>query len=67
MKDTVTNKDLYTEIMKVHTKIDEVVDNRITPLERTVDRLWVYAGIAGLISSTILTGAISWIREKIKI
>jgi hypothetical protein len=33
MKDAVTNKDLYSAILDIHKKIDEIVEKRITPLE----------------------------------
>ena len=61
----VTNKDLYTEIMKIHEKIDEVVDKRITPLERTVDKLWLYASIAGTIAGLVFTGIFDWVKDKL--
>ena len=64
MKDTVTNQTLYAEILKIHEKIDEVVDKRITPLERAVDRLWFYASFAGMVASLILTAALGWVKEK---
>lgn len=64
-KDTVTNQTLYTEIIKIHEKIDDVVDKRITPLERTVDRLWSYALLGGTIAGLIVTATIDWVKEKL--
>ncbi len=63
-KDTVTNQTLYTEILKIHEKIDEVVDKRITPLERTMDRLWMYASFFGTIAGLLVTGVFDWIKSK---
>lgn len=63
--DIVTNKDLYTEIIKIHEKIDQVVEKRITPLERTVDRLWVYASIGGTIAGLLVTGTWDWVKSKV--
>ena len=64
MKDTVTNRDLYTQILKVHEKIDTVVEKRITPLERTVDKLWFYASIGGTITSLVMLTIFEWVKEK---
>ena len=65
-KDTVSNKDLYTEILKIHEKIDTIIEKRINPLERTMDRLLLYAGIIGVITSLFIDGVKSYITEKIK-
>lgn len=64
-EDHVTNKDLYQEIMKLHEKIDSVVVGRISPLERSMDRIYVYIGIIGVISSAVITLSVSYIKEKI--
>lgn len=62
MKDSVTNKDLYTEILKIHEKIDEVVTKRITPLE-----IWK-AELAGRIAvmTAVFAFGFSIITEWIK-
>lgn len=65
VRDIVTNQILYTEILKIHEKIDEVVDKRITPLERMVDKLWLYASIGGTIAGLIFTGIFDWVRDKL--
>ena len=64
MKDTVSNQQLYTAIMDVHKKIDDVVEKRITPLE-----IWK-ANITGQFAViTIALGlgvnlAFDWIKSK---
>ena len=64
MSDIVTNKALYEAIMDIHKKIDEVVDKRIGPLERTVDKLWLYASIGGTIAGFIMTMSLDWVKGK---
>ena len=66
MKDTVSNKELYTAIMDVHKKIDDVVEKRIAPLE-----VW-RANITGQFAViTVAVGlginfAFDWIKDKLK-
>lgn len=63
--DHVTNKDLYQEIMKLHEKMDTIVVNRITPIERAVDRVYVYFAIIGAVISIVVTLGVAYIQEKI--
>ena len=65
MKDQVTNRDLYTEILRIHEKIDSVVDKRITPLERTVDKMWIYMSFGIGLVSLAFTGIWDFIKEKL--
>lgn len=49
MEDKVTNKQLYdlvdTKFDKLSDKIDNLVDTRIVPLERSMDKIWIYGGM----------------------
>ena len=64
MKDSVTNQTLYTEILKIHEKIDELVTKRITPLE-----IWK-AELAGKIAVMTAVFAFGfsfislWVKDK---
>lgn len=78
MKDSVSNKELYTAIMGVqtevsgkidalHTRMNNVIENRITPLE-----VW-RANITGQFAVITLALGIGvnlffdWIKEKFKV
>lgn len=63
--DHVSNKDLYQEIMKLHEKMDSIVVGRISPLERAVDRVYVYFAIIGGIISIVVTISVAYIQDKI--
>jgi hypothetical protein len=63
--DHVTNKDLYQEIMKLHEKMDTIVVGRISPLERAVDRVYVYFAIIGAVVSVVVTVIASYIKERV--
>jgi len=67
MKDTVSNQQLYEAIIKIHTSIDEAmdkVDKRITPLERTVDKIWIYWSMGVVLLSFVGTMTFDWIKIK---
>ena len=66
MKDSVSNKQLYEAIMDVHKKIDEVVDNRVVPLERWQSKIMGQFAIISTVSILGVNLIIDWIREKIK-
>lgn len=64
-KDSVTNQQLYSAIMDVHKKIDEVVEKRITPLE--VWKAEIMGRIAVIIGIINLAIAVSfdWIKKQV--
>jgi len=75
MKDTVTNKELFSAIMDsrdrsdsstagLHKKIDDLVEKRITPLERTVDKIWIYWSMGVVLLSFVGTMTFDWIKIK---
>ena len=66
MKDSVSNKQLYEAIMDVHKKIDEVVDNRVVPLEKWQSKIMGQIAIVGTVSILGVNLIIDWLREKIK-
>ena len=66
MKDSVSNKQLYEAIMDVHKKIDEVVDNRVVPLERWQSKIMGQFAIISTVSILGVNLIIDWLREKIK-
>lgn len=65
MKDSVTNKQLYEAIMEVHKKIDEIVNNRVVPLEKWQSRIIGQIGAITFIFGIGINLIIEWIREKI--
>lgn len=50
---------IHDRITKVHTRID--------PIEKTVDRLWIYATVGLGFASILINLGISWIKEKFNI
>lgn len=64
--DSVSNRQLYEAIMEVHRKIDEVVDNRVVPLERWQSKLMGQIAVIGTIAVFGVNLLVDWIREKIK-
>jgi len=67
MKDSVSNRQLYDAIMDVHKKIDEVVDNRVVPLEKWQSKLMGQIAVFGSLAIIGIDLAVQWIREKVKI
>jgi len=65
MRDTVSNKQLYEAIMEVHGKIDYLVDNRISPLERAVERIKTYLLVAGAVIPFVVTAVINYVSKRV--
>lgn len=65
MKDTVSNQQLYEAIMNVHQKIDEVVDQRIVPLERWQSRIMGQVATIMFVVTLSINIFIEYIKDKV--
>lgn len=65
----VTNKNLYDAILEtresLHAKIDEVVNDRIVPMEKWQERMKGQLVIVGFFFVTVVTLLVEWIRSKL--
>lgn len=64
--DAVTNEQLYRAIMGVHAKIDQVVDNRIVPIERWQSNFTGKIAVWGSIALIAAELAMQEVRQKFK-
>lgn len=61
----VTNRELFEAILDIRDKMDEIVDKRISPLEKAVDKMGVYFSIAITALGVIISLSVAWIKREL--
>lgn len=61
----MSNQQLYEAIMNVHQKIDEVVDQRIVPLERWQSRVMGQVATILFVITITINIFVEYIKEKV--